>query len=95
MQFLIIAYDGTDCEAPARRQLAREAHLRTPGQLKAAGCFLQGGAILNDDGAMIGSALIMDFPDEEALNAWLKSDPYVEGGVWTQIEVRPFRCASV
>ena len=53
-----------------------------------------GGAILDDTGAMIGSATIVEFPDRAALDAWLARDPYVTGGVWQKIEVRPFRVAA-
>ena len=95
MQFLVLAYDGTDPEAPARRQAARQAHLEAARALKAAGHFIEGGAILDKDGQMIGSALIMDFPSEEELQAWLQSDPYVTGNVWQDIKVSPFRCAPI
>jgi hypothetical protein len=36
---------------------------------------------------MIGSVAIMDFPSEKELQAWLKREPYVTGGVWKSIEV--------
>lgn len=42
---------------------------------------------------MIGSAVIVDFPSRAELDDWLKNDPYVTGGVWQKIEVRPFRAA--
>jgi uncharacterized protein YciI len=49
--------------------------------------------MLDDDGAMIGSACIVEFDDRAALDAWLDSDPYVTGDVWRTIEVTPFRRA--
>lgn len=92
-QFLVIAYDGTDPEAPARRAVARPAHLDGVRPMVESGRMLIGGAILGDDGAMAGSATIVEFPDRAALDAWLAADPYVTGGVWQEIEVRPFRVA--
>ncbi len=95
MQFLVTAYDGTDPEAPARRQAVREAHLVGARRLTEQGHMLMGGAILDDAGAMIGSCCVVDFPDRAALDAWLQSDPYVTGGVWQKIEVAPFRTAVI
>ena len=46
MTFLVLGYDGTDLDAPMRRAAARPAHLETVKRLKAAGHFLDGGAIL-------------------------------------------------
>jgi uncharacterized protein len=42
---------------------------------------------------MVGSVLLVDFPDRAALDAWIQADPYVTGGVWAEIEVAPFRPA--
>lgn len=95
MQYLVIAYDGTDAGAPARRQAARAAHLEGARAMKAAGTFLEGGAILDDSEQMIGSMMLVDFPGETELQEWLKTDPYVTGDVWRSIEVRPFRRAPI
>ena len=93
MQFLVTAYDGTDPEAPARRQAVREAHLVGARRMTAEGRILVGGAILDDAGGMIGSACIVDFATRAELDEWLRTDPYVTGGVWQRIEVVPFRSA--
>jgi len=93
MQFLIVAHDGKDAAALDRRMAVREAHLANVKPLKAAGNLLLGGAILDDDDRMVGSAVVVDFEDRAALDAWLYNDPYVTGDVWREIEVRPFRTA--
>lgn len=93
MQFLVVAYDGTDADAPARRLAVREAHLEGVRRMAADGSMVLGGALLDDAGAMIGSACIVDFESRAALDAWLETDPYVTGGVWRQITVTPFRRA--
>ena len=92
-QFLVIAHDGTDAEAGARRQKVREAHLEGARAMTAAGTILVGGAMLDEEGRMRGSAVIVEFPDRAALDDWLARDPYVTGGVWQRIEVKPFRVA--
>ncbi|MET4700643.1 uncharacterized protein YciI [Constrictibacter sp. MBR-5] len=93
MQFLVTAYDGTDPEAPARRQAVREAHLVGARRMTEEGRILIGGAILDDAGGMIGSCCIVDFATRAELDEWLRTDPYVTGGVWQKIEVVPFRAA--
>ncbi len=93
MQFVVIAHDGTDAEAPVRRQSVREAHLEGARLLKDSGAILTGGAMMDEAGAMTGSVVIVDFPSRAELDAWLASDPYVTGDVWRRIEVHPFRVA--
>jgi uncharacterized protein YciI len=95
MQFLIIAHDGTDEGALERRMAAREAHLVGARAMKVDGSMIVGGAILDDDGRMVGSSCIVEMPDRAAVDAWLATDPYVTENVWQKIEVRPFRCAQL
>jgi len=91
MEFLVTAYDGKDPEAPARRQAARPAHLAGGKKMKEEGRMLFGAALLDADGNMIGSAMLVDFPRREDVDAWLASDPYTTGGVWKEISVVPCR----
>ena len=94
MQYMITAYDGADPEAPNRREAVRPAHLDGIRELKAAGKFIAGGAILDDNGEMIGSTLYVEFDSREALEDWLNRDPYVTGDVWREITVTPIRLAA-
>lgn len=91
MEFLVVAYDGKDAGAKDRRLNARPAHLEGVQKLRSNGSFINGGAILDENGEMIGSTLYVDFASREALDQWLKNDPYVIGGVWVDIEVKPIR----
>ena len=93
MQWLIIARDGTDAEAAERRQAARPAHLKNAAKLQANGHLLVGGALTDAAGNMIGSAAVAQFATRAELDAWLRTDPYVTGGVWRDIEVIPYRVA--
>jgi uncharacterized protein len=93
MQWLIIARDGTDAEAPQRRQAARPAHLENAARLQANGHLLVGGALTDEAGGMIGSAAVAQFATRAELDAWLRTDPYVTGDVWRDIEVIPYRVA--
>jgi uncharacterized protein YciI len=95
MQFLLIGYDGTDPEALDRRMKVRGEHLEKIEILKNAGECLVGGAILDDNGKMIGSMLIYEFPDRKLLEERLKDEPYFTEGVWNKVEIQPFRLAIV
>ena len=93
MQFLVVARDGTDRHAAARRAAVRDAHIERAKAMAQSGAMILGGAMLDDDGVVTGSACIVEFDDRAALDAWLDSDPYVTGDVWRAIEVTPFRRA--
>jgi uncharacterized protein len=93
MQFLVVAKDGTDDGALERRKQTRPTHLESIQPLVEGGNVLVGGAILNDDGDMIGSMLLVEFADRADLDAWLDADPYVTEDVWREVEVTPFRSA--
>lgn len=89
--FLVVAMDGTDAEAPARRQAVRPAHLAGLEGMIERGEVVSGGPILNAEGAMIGSTMTVAFPDRTGLDAWLAVEPYVAQGVWRDIDVKPIR----
>jgi hypothetical protein len=93
MQFLVLAYDATDEGAAKRRLDARSAHLEVIARYKESGNMKIGAAILNDDGQMVGSCIIADFPDREALDAWLVDEPYILQDVWQDIYVQGCKIA--
>jgi uncharacterized protein len=95
MQFLLVAFDGTDDESLERRMKARPGHLENVAVLKKRGEFLLGGAILDDNGKMIGSMIIYEFPDRTLLDKCLENEPYIIFGVWEKIDIRPFRLAQI
>ncbi|HEX2847045.1 MAG TPA: YciI family protein [Chitinophagaceae bacterium] len=94
-QYLVTAIDGTDAAAPDRRTTVRADHFVRARELKASGNFITGGAILNEQGQMIGSMMVVQFSTEQELQAWLNTEPYIMGKVWEKIEVRPFKVADV
>ena len=93
MRYIVIARDGTDQGARARRRAARPAHLERVGPFVERGRVLLGGAILDGAGDMVGSVVLTDFATREEVDAWVAEDPYVTGGVWREIEIRDFRPA--
>lgn len=95
MQFLLIAYDAADVEAPDRRMKSRAEHLEKIAHVKKAGQFLFGGAILDDTEKMIGSMILYETTDRQELDRLLLDEPYIHNKVWEKIEIRPFRMAKV
>lgn len=94
-QYLITAYDFTDTDALQRRMAARPHHFESARRLKTQNRFIKGGAILNNDGKMIGSVMLMQFENDRELAAWKQNEPYITGKVWEQIDIRPFMLADV
>lgn len=94
-QYLIYAWDGEDEQALERRMSARPEHLTGGKQLKANGNFILGGAMLNAEGQMIGSTMILQFETEEEFEHWKNKEPYILSGVWKKIEIHPFRVANI
>jgi uncharacterized protein len=95
MHFLLNAYDGTDQDALGRRLKVRDEHLKRISEMKRNGEFLFGGAILDDNGKMIGSMIVYDFPDRQSLDTRLMEEPYFTKGVWEKVEIQPFRLARI
>ena len=95
MLYVVHAYDGTDPDAPARRMAVRSDHFNGARRLETEGHFVLGGALLNPDGHMIGSMMLLDFADETELQTWLAWEPYVQHKVWKQIDIKPFRQAEL
>ena len=95
MWYLIEGYDVAD--ALPKRAAARPAHLQRLHELRDQGRLLLAGpcpAIDAEDpgpAGFIGSAIVAEFESLEAARAWADADPYVEAGVYAQVEVRPFR----
>jgi uncharacterized protein YciI len=87
MQFVIIGLDGTDSEAPVRRQAVRQDHIKRGEELLDAGNLWYGAALLNDDGSMKGSLYVVNFPSDAELQAWLDTEPYVTGKVWQDLTI--------
>ena len=90
MKFLLIAFDGKDDGALERRTSVRPTHLEAIMKRKDAGEIEVGGAMLDEAGNMVGSMMVLEFPDRAALDAYLDAEPYVTGKVWQDITVVPF-----
>jgi len=85
MQFMIKAYDGVN--KLEKRMSVRTQHLENMAAVK--GKVLCAGGLLDDEGRMKGSLLIMDFDTRELLDEYLETEPYIVSQVWEKVEVEP------
>lgn len=92
MQFVVIAYDGTDEKAGERRMAARPEHLKQAEKWHENGKWLFACGILDEKGSLIGSMIVCEFASrEEMQREWLDHEPYVLGRVWERIAIHPAR----
>ena len=90
MHFIVQAYDFTDEQAQTRRLAVREQHLSGVRHNIRDCRHLFGAALLDEQGQMIGSMMIVDYADRDALTReWLDTEPYITGKVWDKIDIRP------
>ncbi|MBR0186919.1 MAG: hypothetical protein IJQ24_12905 [Synergistaceae bacterium] len=83
MQFLLTAYDG---EGKLEKRLeVRPQHLANLPKDH----VICAGGLLTEEGQMKGSAMVMEFENREALDEYLRTEPYVVTGVWEKITVEP------
>jgi uncharacterized protein YciI len=93
MLFSVLAMDGTDEGAPARRAAVRKQHLEAVQAHVDAGRVRLGGAFLDDAGNMRGSFLLVEGESAAEVRALMESDIYFTSGVWQSLEVKAFRIA--
>ncbi len=95
MWYAIEGYDAPD--ALPKRVAARAAHLERLTALRDQGRLLLAGpcpAIDAEDpgpAGFSGSIVVAEFDSLESARAWAQADPYTERGVYSRVEVRPFR----
>ncbi len=83
MQFIVKAYDGEGMLD--KRMEVRPRHLE--GMSKLGDHIICAGGLLDDEGKMKGSALILDFDSRKELDDYLANEPYVLEKVWEKVEV--------
>jgi uncharacterized protein YciI len=83
MQFVITAYDGAGMLD--KRMEVRPLHLEGMEQLKSH--LIAAGGLLDDEGKLKGSVLIMEFNSCEEVDEYLAGEIYVTEHVWEKITV--------
>ena len=80
-QYIMYAWDGAREQGQERRMNVHPTHFENARKLKTNGNFFIGGAMLNDDGKMIGSMMVVQFETKEQLQQWLDTEPNITGKV--------------
>jgi uncharacterized protein YciI len=91
MAWLVLAFDGTDGAAPARRLAARDAHVAFITAEAEAGRLVLGLPLHDEGGRSLGSLMVIESDAE----AYLAAEPFARQGVWQRIEVHPVRIAPL
>ncbi|KZO91933.1 YCII-related domain protein [Calocera viscosa TUFC12733] len=80
-------------DAAPRRAHIRPKHIEVANKRRATGQIVVGGAILDNDGNMVGSGMVLKADSEEAAWAVIREDHYWHANVWDKekIIVRPYR----
>lgn len=88
---------GTDApDSLPKRRAARPVHLERLNALRDAGRLLLAGPLPAIDSpdpgpaGFTGSLIVAEFESIDAALEWAKADPYMTGGVFRQVDVRPF-----
>lgn len=95
MAWIVLAFDGEDAEAPARRAAARERHLGVIAAMAADGRLALGVPLIERDGRIAGSLMVLAGDAQSDLDAYLAEEPFAREGVWTRIDAMPGRIAPL
>lgn len=94
-QYLVTAYDYTNEGTVQHRMAVRPHHIDALKEMKAKGNYIKGGAILNEEGDMIGTVMMLQFDNDEELQAWKQAEPYITQKVWETVDIKPFKVAEI
>jgi uncharacterized protein YciI len=72
------------------RTANRSAHLAFLEQ-HADALFAAGPTLADDGNGMTGSVIIIDLPDQAAVDRFCAEDPYAKAGLFQSVTVRPWR----
>ncbi len=83
MQFVITAHDGKNMLE--KRMEVRPRHLENMARIRSS--VICAGGLLDEDGRMKGSVLVLDFDSRAQLDEYLASEPYILEKVWEDVAV--------
>ena len=66
----------------------REAHL---AYIAETGVVEMAGPVLDDDGQMCGSLIVLEVDDIVAAQAWADNDPYAKAGLFSDVTLRAWK----
>jgi uncharacterized protein len=87
--FVISCIDKPD--SLSLRMATRQAHLAYANTGEKPVKVKIGGPYLDEKGNMTGSLLVVDAPNQAAVEQFSRDDPYVKAGLFQSVEIRPYR----
>jgi len=66
----------------------RDAHL---AYIAETGVVEMAGPVLDDDGNMCGSLIILEVADMEAAQDWAENDPYAKAGLFSDVRIQAWK----
>ena len=91
MQYIIRAYDGENMLD--KRMEVRPRHLENMGKIN--GKVICAGGLLDEEGKMKGSVMILEFEEVKFLDDYLASEPYILEKVWEKVDVESINVVIV
>lgn len=82
MLIAVIAQDK-----PGALQIRLDTRAAHVAYLKGSDAVTQAGALLDDDGQMCGSLVVLEVADMAAAKAWVAEDPYGKVGLFQKVEL--------
>ena len=86
MRFALMTKDKPN--ALQTRMDNREAHL---AYIADTGVVEMAGPVLDEDGQMCGSLIVLDVEDLAAAKAWADNDPYAKAGLFSDVTLRAWK----
>ena len=86
MRFALMTKDKPG--AMQTRMDNREAHL---AYIAKTGVVEMAGPVLDDDGQMCGSLIVLEVADLAAAQAWADNDPYAKAGLFSDVTLRAWK----
>lgn len=86
MLIALIAHDKPG--ALALRMENRQAHL---AYIEETGVVAQAGPLLDAQGQMAGSLVVLDVPDMATAETWAANDPYAKAGLFADVQLHAWK----
>ena len=86
MLIALIAHDKPG--ALALRLENRQAHL---AYIEETGVVAQAGPLLDAQGQMAGSLVVLEVPDMAAAETWAANDPYAKAGLFADVQLHAWK----
>lgn len=51
--------------------------------------------MLDNEGKIIGSTMVLQFENESQLQDWMDNEPYLQENIWVNFSIQPFSVAQI